>query len=1462
MTDQKQIDLLVRANIQGKKDLESVGKSIDSISAALDKQSAAAKRGESSLDELKGSMAALEVEKRKLSDNQALISGFTALSDRITKTEKSATKASSAYEKYKKELEGLAAVTDTQQDKLIRLSTASERAAARLAKQRTDQQALTETLREAGITTNDLAGAQDKLRATYAQYAAVFSKAQSAITSYSQDVREARDAERSLVAENTFQQKLNDASKLAKADDYIQFWTNSLNAADKAQAELTANQSLKKLADDAERSARSFTTLATASNNLRPNVVSLRDAVNAIVNPGQELRSTLGGVEQEVNSLSAAVSKIKGPVTEYRTTLASLEAAQKAIGRQSGLVDDFQRQTVALRAARTEFSAARAQVTQYAAAVRQGGADGQQFVRALSEAQVRARAATEALNAQINVTRTSRDALRQAGIATNDLASAQTRLTNSARSTVNATQSLTTAVKEYGLAQEKANKPNKGGGGIFGDEGRTTLSFVQRLRGEVLSLAAAYGGLYGVINTAKGALDAFSSREGAKNQLSISVGSSKAAIDAEYAYVKAQSDRIGLEFERTIKGYAKFSAAATLAGRGRQEIRAVFEAFSEVSRVANLSADDLDGVFKALEQIYSKGTIQAEELRGQLGDRLFGAFEIAASALKDQFPDLEKAMKNGLITSDQLVKIAGKYRDIVANELPAAQKSLAAEQMRVNNAVYDFQLAVADSGWVDAYKRALVVIVDFMKSAEGENAAKQFGNALIALANAFVVVAKNVEYLTPLMNLLVGYLVFKGVMGAIGTLGSIAAGLNAIAPAAGAATGGVIAFTASLSTLAKVGLSALGLLSAGFAGWALGDYLYEKSAEVRKFGTFLVTGFAEIWSIVRHSYEAAFEAFPLVAKNTFAAVLNTISFAARQMLGIFASLASAAGLDGVAKTLTDAAKQMTVGYADVGAVIDKSRKRLEADLQRISDLRYDMAKDNEKPRGAAAEVVAKAVKEAVSPTAIPTVTPKKKADASGGEAAAKKLETLKGQIEAALNAIDTKIDRSQTESLQAQLQAVDSQYEELRKKIAAVGGATGRGYMEQLDNAISQLKGNITDKFYKGIADDFDALMAELSNVSAAAGRKDKLDLEARQQAIADSYLGLYQKIEAMRQKLDANGRSTAGADEAKSRLDVYVQELKDLEAIKFAKEELARREARLNELLKLREAQTAAINAQKEAGRITDTEAAAQINQINVEALPAINAAGEATKAWAEANAAIFATPEDKAIFLAQLEALRIKAAETKTEFDAMGDALVQGLGKGIDVGLNAAFDALEKMASGQQTVAQGFQGMMQAFGQFAADFLRQIALMIAKQMVLNAIAGMGGGVGKAAQALGGKVMHSGGVVGSYGAGQRTRTVDSSWFANAPRYHSGGVPGLASDEYATILQKGEEVLTADSPRNIMNGGANLGGGGGGDSTGMRVVLVDDRAKVAEAMSSAEGERVIVQAIKRNLPSVKQMLRT
>lgn len=104
-------------------------------------------------------------------------------------------------------------------------------------------------------------------------------------------------------------------------------------------------------------------------------------------------------------------------------------------------------------------------------------------------------------------------------------------------------------------------------------------------------------------------------------------------------------------------------------------------------------------------------------------------------------------------------------------------------------------------------------------------------------------------------------------------------------------------------------------------------------------------------------------------------------------------------------------------------------------------------------------------------------------------------------------------------------------------------------------------------------------------------------------------------------------------------------------------------------------------------------------------------------------------------------------------------------------------------------------------------------------------------------------------------------RSVDTAWFVDAPRYHTGGIPGLRSDEYATILQKNEEVLAADSPRNVLNGGAGIGQQGG-EQGGMRVVLVDDRSRIPEAMNGADGDRVIVQSIRRNLPTLKTMFKS
>lgn len=59
--------------------------------------------------------------------------------------------------------------------------------------------------------------------------------------------------------------------------------------------------------------------------------------------------------------------------------------------------------------------------------------------------------------------------------------------------------------------------------------------------------------------------------------------------------------------------------------------------------------------------------------------------------------------------------------------------------------------------------------------------------------------------------------------------------------------------------------------------------------------------------------------------------------------------------------------------------------------------------------------------------------------------------------------------------------------------------------------------------------------------------------------------------------------------------------------------------------------------------------------------------------------------------------------------------------------------------------------------------------------------------------------IFHDGGVVGKGSPGKKA--VNPMIFANAPRFHGGGFPGLKSNEVPAVLEKGEGVFTRDQMR-------------------------------------------------------------
>jgi DNA repair ATPase RecN len=1444
----KEIELLIRAQIEKGKDLDSVVKSIERLEEAIDKQSAAAKRGESSIDELKATLLELQQVQDRLKSTARLIDDFSKLSDRIAKTGERVDRTAAAYEKYATKLQAVESVTDRQQERLTKLSLANERAKKSFDTQTASLEALGDTLRKAGIDTNDLAASQNRILNSAARLGATIAKTQGSISTYADDVRRARDSERQLAQEDAFQQKLKDAAQLAKSSQYISFWTNALDEADRAEKELAGNRALKQAGDEAEKAAKGYNTLARAASSLSPKVKSLRDAVDQIVDPARAARSTLGGLEGEIKDLSKTIGSISGPVREYRDLLSRLVSAQKELSRQSGLVDNFRQQLTALRAARAEYRQARAQVLEYATAVRQGGQAGEQYVQSLERAQTRARQAAQALAQQVTTTRTARDAVRAAGIATNDLAGAQARLTASAQQTVATTQRLTAANQQYGEAVERTTRAKL----RFNDGGRTTLSYLQRLRGEVLSLVAAYGGLFGAINLAKGSIDALISQQGIENRLAVGLDTNDArAIGKEFQYVESTADRLGFGVKDLANSYSSFLVASKNANLSTDQTRFSFEQISGAMRVLKLNTDQSSRAWVQLNQILSKNKPELEDIKTIAESGFVGVQTTMAKGLRElgvagiragnEVNDMFELMKKGALDSRVAVfALAVGAEKEYGGRLAQAIKTVQAEQGRFETQVFNFQKEIANSGWADAYTDALKEIAAFLQSDDGKRFAQSASDAFAGLARALIFVLENFEAVKTVAMTFI----------ALFAANSLRAGAERLIFLGKAARG------------AAVGV---GLLARAFAAFNLiilaigiGKFLYDEFEVVRDVIDKAITWIAGAGAAMKVSIEATVKNLPAVFKNIFAAILNTVTFGIRNLLGIFAKLASAVGLDSLERALKGTVDMMTVNYAKVEESFSDTTARMSAEFKRVRA---------ETEAALKAQKDARRKGEAVEPASEPGVTPRPGAPGSrlNGEddpakAAAKRARLIE-ELTRSLETLEAKIDRAQTDTLSSQLDAIDKQYAALKRKIGTLGGEEGAIFAKRLNEAVAQLRTQTIKKFNDGLAKEREALNKKLESLDAAAGRKDKLSLEARQQAIATSYASYYRELEELRAKFVENGRDTSELDAAKVRIDAGIAELQRLEALKFGREELRRQEERINDLVQNREKLISAVNAEREAGIIDDVQAAERINTINAQAIPAIQAAANATKEWAIANAAIFQRPEDLAVFIATLDAVTARIAASKTQFTVLEQTIISGSVNLINNGLNAMVDSLQQVFNGQMSIRDGFKSLMASFGQFVASFLRDIALMIIKLMIFKALAGSGNpvlaGVGKAGLGSMG-VKHSGGVIGRPGG--RVRRVSTALFANAPRYHNGGLPGLASDEYATILQKNEEVLAADSPRNILNGGAGLGGAQPTER-GLRLVLVDDRAKVAEAMASAEGDDVIVQSIRRNAPTIKQFLK-
>lgn len=864
---------------------------------------------------------------------------------------------------------------------------------------------------------------------------------------------------------------------------------------------------------------------------------------------------------------------------------------------------------------------------------------------------------------------------------------------------------------------------------------------------------------------------------------------------------------------------------------------------------------------------------------------------------------------------------------------------------------------------------------------------------------------------------------------------------------AGAAVTGLLEMSPAIAAVAAaVPQIAAALAAAGVAVWAYNnidafhDFVDDLTTEAAKMGLAIEAIFKEAGAAVYDLLKDIFGDFASMLLNVLASAEEALAQFAAKIPGVGQTIADS--LNNMAKTARSAADDIAVSQEDAFSTVKGVWNQYESDWNALNnsvEKRHKeamstlvaqnssaidtMIKQNQKGAASWSDFAKAASDTTISPNITKDqvsasnwagMFDKTQKQASGFQwtqpdtkisgAESQQIAALTADIQKAQKAAETAIQSAKKalvkNDLPGQLKLIDEQFKPLYDKASAIGGATGAAMAKQLDAVVSKQKQAATMEFNaKGTksAKDYTNQVQQAAqtlqqwsdqlraNKSEMVGQ---VNTTASVDAAVDAVVKKYEKLIDALEKLKIKGNAALS-----SQRDQLVKNLQSLEqqevaytkqkttidavtdSIKKAQELEDTRNKLVDSYVKLNEA-----GQMSEQDMINNSAKAMQEYETRIKA--AIKAAEDLVAAHKDAF-----TPDQLAEMNDQIAQLKLGLANTSGQFTELQKVGVNSIVNGINTALEDTGDLIANLIEGTSNWRDAWTTLGSIVGNFFASLLKDLALAIAKQAVLNSLAAssdsgianvakqLGGSAAGAtggnwltsaangiaslfgfssksskdasaktadsaqsggfisslssmfssAFATGGTVMktissslssmfssifssgsgifstignffsslfssststatssagsaaggsgllssaasfissmfHNGGTVGSStsGSGQQSKSVSPSVFAGAKRFHTGGFPGLKSDEVPAILQKGEQVLSKSDPNNALNGGGSSGSSSSGSSS-TRIVLVDDRDSVPEAMNSSYGEKIIMQQVRRNKLSIKKL---
>ena len=792
MAENRSVELEIRAQDYSGKTINDVRKNIKGLKDDLNEQAKSAAKGKADFKAYEASLKGLASAATKLTELQTMLGKLSKLADNVASSAERAKDASDAYDDFANKISALGVPTKAQADKLARLE-ATQIKAAEAAKKQADAYERQRLEAEAhGLATNNIQRAQEGLTKTYERTL--------------QTIIDMRNAQAALQRQNEITSRSADRRK--ELQEQIRLQQEALKLAQQqAAAEAARRRNVQSQRNQINAQRVSIAQqIAEARAAQQP---SVSDAVGRALNPSRDHKNAMADITTSVRNASTAMRKSATDVKALSDAMDKLRAAQEKLKVVAGNIDLYRKQSAELAKLRTAYETTRAEHAKLNSKVTSGNATTQEIAKLRQLVAQLNQSGAAFARQKIAVEQTAR-ILGEAGVNVDKLTKAEQRLAANAARTAAASKALDSQIKNLSDSTESTadafDRWLKGKQGI--------LVFLQQARGKVLALSVALGGLYLALD--KVVKDG---QEGVTLKIRAEVLADNWDTTAGELekYFRDTAERMGLELGTIIQDSAKLFVAGKEAKLDSKTVKYIFEQFSGFGQLMGADAETQSGIYKALEQMLSKTTVQAEELKGQLADRLPAATNLFAKALGVSNAELMTMMKDGkVLAADVLPKVAALIEQTYGSNIEKTQKSLVAEQSRLNNAFKDWIRIIADAGVMDNFTALLREVRDFFRSDEAKQWAEAIATALNVAIDALRWAVKHANELVIAFGALLA-------IGAAQMFVSLAATMRTFGLGLKTAGAVITNFAVKMGLIAKVAPSVgSGLGGAAVAGGRLG----------------------------------------------------------------------------------------------------------------------------------------------------------------------------------------------------------------------------------------------------------------------------------------------------------------------------------------------------------------------------------------------------------------------------------------------------------------------------------------------------------------------------------------------------------------------------------------------------------------------------------------------------------------